>query len=605
MKPIDHESALPIWLITDASDTGVRAWVGEGETADTGRPAALLSRKFSNAQMHYGITDKEALAIVDALTAYHYLLAGNEFTIVTDHQPLMYLKTSRTPTKKQLSWRGYIGQFRTKIIYRPGQWNYLADALSRLYTEDKSYPHTVQDATQEDSESDTSPLTHFTETDPEDMSRFEVLEVNYNHNHSDCSSNCSIHRAALDPSNYRNKDPINNWGDYHSISSGRSDEEIAHSAQHWSDCFVLICPVHEDDKIRNKVYAGELSSSPPIDNPQQGAMQDPMDLENNEETILSPRPRPDLSKIKRRLHEALGCTTTNIPCESPGCPVHHAPRPSPTKPLYGGPLASHNIIPVIEPPKLPHHNGNLYQLYNDIAEEEESEVIRWERIVDERDVVQVMNEMETIWREQIIKGYRNDPVYQLAQDSSNTSRGEKMEYYRIRNYLLYATTRGGEDCLYIPKGHEINGETLRELMISEIHTKGHHSADRNLRYASEYIYWPEMRKDFRDFVRQCELCQANKERNTLPTGDAQTLPFPSEIFSSYAIDFMGPFTKLKGQDSVLVVVDRAVGFSWLIPTSVTATAVQTTELLQHHIFTPHGVPTSIVSDANPRFTSKF
>jgi len=148
------------------------------------------------------------LAIVDALTAFHHLLAVNEFTIVTDHQPLMYLKTSRTPTKKQLRWRGYIGQFRTKIIYRPGQWNYLADALSRLYTEDKGYPHTVQDPTQEDSESDTSPLTHFTESDPKDMSRFKVLEVNYNHNHSDCSSNCSIHRAALDPSDYRNKDPI-------------------------------------------------------------------------------------------------------------------------------------------------------------------------------------------------------------------------------------------------------------------------------------------------------------------------------------------------------------------------------------------------------------
>jgi len=142
-------------------------------------------------------------------------------------------------------------------------------------------------------------------------------------------------------------------------------------------------------------------------------------------------------------------------------------------------------------------------------------------------------------------------------------------------------------------------------MISEIHTKGHHSADRNLRYASEYIYWLEMRKDFRDFVGQCELCQGNKERNTLPAGYAQTLSFPSEIFSSYAIDFLGPFTKLKGQDSVLVVVDQAVGFSWLIPTSVTATAVQTTALLRHHIFMPHGVPTSIVSDADPRFTSKF
>jgi len=125
-----------------------------------------------------------------------------------------------------------------------------------------------------------------------------------------------------------------------------------------------------------------------------------------------------------------------------------------------------------------------------------------------------MNEMETIWREQMIKGSRNDPVYQLAQDSSNTSRRGKMQDYRIRNGLLYATTRGGEHCLYIPKAQGINGETLRELMISEIHTKGPHSADRNLRYASQYIYWPEMRKDFRDFVSQCELCQPTK--NTTP-----------------------------------------------------------------------------------------
>jgi len=142
-------------------------------------------------------------------------------------------------------------------------------------------------------------------------------------------------------------------------------------------------------------------------------------------------------------------------------------------------------------------------------------------------------------------------------------------------------------------------------MISKIHTKGQHSTDRNIRYGCEYIYWPEMGKDFKDFVRQCELCQAKQERNTLPAGDAQTLSFPSEIFSTYAIDFMGPFTKLKGQDSVVVVVDRAVGFSWVIPTSVTATAVQTTELLRHHIFTPHGLPTSNVIDADPRFPSKF
>jgi len=159
--------------------------------------------------------------------------------------------------------------------------------------------------------------------------------------------------------------------------------------------------------------------------------------------------------------------------------------PGPQTLTYQTPLWRATCLPqrysVIEPPKLPHQDRNLYQVYNDIAEWEESEVTRWERIVDERDVVQAMNEMETIWREQMNKGYRNDPVYQMPQDSSNTSRGGKMQHYRIRNGLLYATTRGGEDCLYIPKRHGINGETLRELMISEIHTKGHHSEDRNLR----------------------------------------------------------------------------------------------------------------------------
>jgi len=81
------------------------------------------------------------------------------------------------------------------------------------------------------------------------------------------------------------------------------------------------------------------------------------------------------------------------------------------------------------------------------------------------------------------------------------------------------------------------------------------------------------------------------------------LALPSEIFNSYTIDFMEPFTKLKNYDTVLVVVNRAVGYSWLIPTTMKATAVNTMEQLQNYIFTPHGVPTSIVSDAYPRFTS--
>ena len=65
-----------------------------------------------------------------------------------------------------------------------------------------------------------------------------------------------------------------------------------------------------------------------------------------------------------------------------------------------------------------------------------------------------------------------------------------------------------------------------------------------------------MRKHFRDFVRQCEQYQVNKEHNMLPDGNTQTLYLPSEIFLSSAIEFMEPFTKLIDYNSILLVVDK-------------------------------------------------
>ena len=82
IRRINHESGVPIWLITDASDTGIAVRVGQGETPETVQPASLYSRKFTNTQMNYGTTDKEALAIMDALVAFDYLLAGHEFTLL-------------------------------------------------------------------------------------------------------------------------------------------------------------------------------------------------------------------------------------------------------------------------------------------------------------------------------------------------------------------------------------------------------------------------------------------------------------------------------------------------------------------------------------------
>jgi len=49
MKPVYYKSGVPIWLITNASLSRCGAWVGQGDIPETGRPAALYSRKFTDA----------------------------------------------------------------------------------------------------------------------------------------------------------------------------------------------------------------------------------------------------------------------------------------------------------------------------------------------------------------------------------------------------------------------------------------------------------------------------------------------------------------------------------------------------------------------------
>jgi len=88
-------------------------------------------------------------------------------------------------------------------------------------------------------------------------------------------------------------------------------------------------------------------------------------------------------------------------------------------------------------------------VYDDATDEEEDDVPRLERVQDERDGAQATTELEGMWREQIMKGYRPDPVWKLANDSTATARAGKAQHYSIGNGLLYATRgRGGKLSLH-------------------------------------------------------------------------------------------------------------------------------------------------------------
>ena len=85
LKPIKYESTDPIFLITDASVKGIKAWIGQGPSIEDIQPAAFYSRKFKPAELNYSVTEKETLAIIDGLHHFQPQVNGSKFMILTDH----------------------------------------------------------------------------------------------------------------------------------------------------------------------------------------------------------------------------------------------------------------------------------------------------------------------------------------------------------------------------------------------------------------------------------------------------------------------------------------------------------------------------------------
>ena len=74
----------------------------------SGHPVAFYSRKLSAAEENYTIQELEMLAVVSALKEFRCYLDGVEFTIVTDHQPNIYLDTMQLNKRRALAGNHFL-----------------------------------------------------------------------------------------------------------------------------------------------------------------------------------------------------------------------------------------------------------------------------------------------------------------------------------------------------------------------------------------------------------------------------------------------------------------------------------------------------------------
>ena len=122
----------PFTLYTDASGTGLGAVLAQKDSENKERVIAYASKSLNKAELNYGITDKECLAVIWAIKHFEQYLGLLPFQVVTDHSALKYLQTAKVPTGQRAWWIMYLQQFEFEIVHRPGKENRNADALSRI-----------------------------------------------------------------------------------------------------------------------------------------------------------------------------------------------------------------------------------------------------------------------------------------------------------------------------------------------------------------------------------------------------------------------------------------------------------------------------------------
>lgn len=88
-----------------------------------------------------------------------------------------------------------------------------------------------------------------------------------------------------------------------------------------------------------------------------------------------------------------------------------------------------------------------------------------------------------------------------------------------------------------------------------------------------------------------------------PLTCSDRFPFFSRPWSHIALDFITGLPPSEGNTTILSIVDRFSKSAHLVPLTKLPSATETAQLLVHHVFRLHAIPSDVASDRGPQFTS--
>ncbi|KAM1286042.1 hypothetical protein ACFX2J_000134 [Malus domestica] len=161
-----------------------------------------------------------------------------------------------------------------------------------------------------------------------------------------------------------------------------------------------------------------------------------------------------------------------------------------------------------------------------------------------------------------------------------------------------------ENRMYVPNNEELKKEILDEAHCSAYAM--HPGGTKMYHTIRPFYYWPGMKREIAEYVSRCIVCQQVKAERKKPFGRLQPLPVPQWKWENITMDFVYKLPRTQnGFDGIWVVVDRFTKSAHFIPVREKYSLNKLAQLFKSKVVKYHGVPVNIISDRDPRFTSKF
>ena len=168
-------------------------------------------------------------------------------------------------------------------------------------------------------------------------------------------------------------------------------------------------------------------------------------------------------------------------------------------------------------------------------------------------------------------------------------------YREEKGYLWY------DNKITIPDEEELRTETIRRN--HDTPQAGHGGTAKNLELISRSYYWPKIREDIKQYVKNCEICQRTKTTRHAPYGLLKPLEAPGRPWESIAMDFIAGLPESNGYDAIWVVIDRLTKMAHFRPCRTDMNTTQFFHMFKDQVFRLHGLPKDIISDRGSLFTS--